>query len=660
MAEKQTANPLKVNFNTLPATFRRTAKRIVWALINERTPLDDLERPTAIRNRLAAGTIDGMFHDLRMFLRWLDSRGIERLRDVTAPDLREYAHTVAGRRVVRGVKGRLLFSVTRVWLISPFLPFDDQMIRPTWEDPAIDGDRLEDVIGPPDWTGENKTPPIHPQTMSALLVAALRVIEVFGPDILAAIADKAAMVRATPPGLSLADHDIVEAYRRELVSTGGCLPGAPLRPAGGRDGTGLARSYLAAKLGVGDFALEALRSTGLEIRRGAPLPTPITGAHDGQRWCHAIDFYDVERLSRMLMVACFITTCYLSGMRVEECRALGRHSCRPVRSTSAAPPHYEIHGRSFKDAIDREGNAIPGGVEREQPWLVLGTVARAIATAESLHGSTFVFADGCFKTFQRTAQGPVRPAAARSGIADFVTWWNAFCASSGRVDETIPPDPDGEIAPARFRRTLAWFIYRVPGGRIALGVQYGHLRGYTSDAYGSRVASGLRDVFPMEEALAVAETLQKAGERLDAGEQVSGPAARRYLAGVTAFQQSFEGSYLTPRQMSAMRRNPEMRIYDSPERALACVYDESKALCHPDRDRRQDLSKTPDMNRCRDNCGNIARTDSHARLLTAEIERLREEVESPLTPEPIRDRLAARIARREQELQAHADGRSER
>lgn len=64
----------------------------------------------------------------------------------------------------------------------------------------------------------------------------------------------------------------------------------------------------------------------------------------------------------------------------------------------------------------------------------------------------------------------------------------------------IPDDPAGPITMRRFRRTLAWFIYRRPAGRISLGIQYGHLLGVTSDGYGSRVSTGLRDLFPMEEA----------------------------------------------------------------------------------------------------------------------------------------------------------------
>jgi hypothetical protein len=40
-------------------------------------------------------------------------------------------------------------------------------------------------------------------------------------------------------------------------------------------------------------------------------------------------------------------------------------------------------------------------------------------------------------------------------------------------------------------------------------------------------------------------------------------------------------------------------------------------------------------------------------MLKRDIEQLREEVRSPLTPEPIRQRLAARIQRLEQEIATH-------
>jgi hypothetical protein len=657
MSQKATSKPLKVDFLTVPEVFRSSMRRIVWTFINEKTPIGDLTRRTGIRDRPSAGTITQVFLHVRTFFSWLHARGINALCDVTSDEFRAYASHIAQRPTSRENKGVLLFSVTRVWLLSPYLPAADRLCRPTWEDRSNDGEQFTEVIGRAKWSGENKTPPVHPQTMSALLLAAQRVVEVFGPDIIAAVADRSSMRASILPSFSPEQRDIVTSFQQRLESSGGSLPG--MRGAHGMknvEGNYLALEYLAGTLGVGRHALLPLRTCGLPLRMGAPMPTQVTGFVDGQPWCPAIDYYEVEQLKSMLMIACFIVVSYLSGMRVEECRALKRGCCAPVEAGDGAPPHFEIHGRSFKDALDEEGNSIPGGVEREQPWVVLAPVATAIAVAESLHEVEHVFAHSCFNLYRKGRGNgkPATPVAVREGIAMFIAWWNERCAGPGDPHESIPPDPDGKIVPARFRRTLAWFIYRVPGGRIALGIQYGHLRGYTSDGYASRVASGLRDVFPMEEALAVAESLNAAAQRLDDGQQVSGPAAARYIDGVRSFQRTFEGTYLTAKEMTTLRRNPALRIYDNPLRALACVYDQSKALCHPDRDRRRvTVADTPDVTRCQDNCANVARTDAHAELLNEQIESLREEVNSSLTPEPIQIRFSERIDRLEQELSTH-------
>lgn len=658
MAQKPTADPMKVDFARVPAGYRAAARRIVWTLINRPTPLEHLGRATAIRSRLAAGSICAIFHDLAAFLTWLGERAVAHLSAVTPASFRAYAQHVSHQAVVREVKARRLFTVTRVWLIAPYLPAGDQLARPTWEDPGADADRIDNLLGPANWTGENKTPPVHPQTMSALLLAALRVIDVFGPDIRTAVHDKAAMKAATPRGVRPGQRERLEDYLQALQATGGALPGMRGKRSTATAGPNVAVDYLTATLRIDRNLLKGLASARLPVTMGAPMPTPITGHIDGQLWCPAIDYYQVEQLHRMLMIACLIVTAYLSGMRIEECRALRRGCCTPAQQDPGTPAHFQIRGHFFKDALDSNGNSIPGGVERDHPWLVVHPVAQAIALAESLHGDDHVFSAACFTTSARHTRGPVQAQATRSAVTDFTGWWNEHCAAADRGHETIPPDPEGPVTPARFRRTLAWFIYRVPGGRIALGLQYGHLRGYTSDGYASRVASGLRDVFPMEEALAAADTLQQAARRLDDGEQVSGPAAARYAEGVRTFQRTFDGTYLSTRQMAALRRNTALRIYDNPDRALACVYDQAKALCHPDRDRHDDLTRTPDLGRCRDNCTNTARTDSHATLIRAEIADLTAEIANPLTPEPIHARLEARIARRERELQAHHDTRS--
>ena len=69
MANKTTVGKLKVDFTTVPIGYRDTARRIFWSYINQRTPLDALNRTSSVRDRLAAGTIVALFHHLRTFLK---------------------------------------------------------------------------------------------------------------------------------------------------------------------------------------------------------------------------------------------------------------------------------------------------------------------------------------------------------------------------------------------------------------------------------------------------------------------------------------------------------------------------------------------------------------------------------------------------------------
>jgi hypothetical protein len=252
------------------------------------------------------------------------------------------------------------------------------------------------------------------------------------------------------------------------------------------------------------------------------------------------------------------------------------------------------------------------------------------------------------------------PRMVRDRITDFIKWCNQQAERLERAHESIPEDSEGQVTERRFRRTLAWFVYRKPGGRIALGVQYGHLRGHTTDGYGSRVSSGLRDVFPMEEALAAAEFLQGAYDRLEAGEAVTGPAAKRYTEGIQLYNNKFGGRYLTNRQAAALRSNPKLRIYDSEEQFVTCCYDQSKALCHPQRRTAGGIEQTPDVTNCRPNCGNIARTDSNIARAEAAVSLHKSEIDHPTTPVPMRARLEQRVSALQSVIDEHRRKGSER
>jgi hypothetical protein len=193
------------------------------------------------------------------------------------------------------------------------------------------------------------------------------------------------------------------------------------------------------------------------------------------------------------------------------------------------------------------------------------------------------------------------------------------------------------------RRTLAWHIARLPGGRIALATQYGHLRASAvTDGYAGRARDGLRRVLDVETARAMADYLDSVAGRIRHGEGVSGPAAGRMTAAARDAAHRFEGVFLTPRQAAALLAEPRFHVYDNPGAFLTCNHDPAKALCHPDRTRPARHTLPPAIDRCDPACANIARTDTHIAQLREEITRLADEAGDPVTPVPLRERLRQR------------------
>lgn len=635
MALKPTGAVTRLTFANCPTEFTTTAKRLVWCLINCRTPVELLERPNRVASRPTAANIIWLYGtELRPFLEWLATRDLRRLSDVDGSVLRSYSADVSSRAITWPRKARLLLGVSRVWLLAPYLPPADRLCRPPWEQPGDDT-----WLGPPQWTGENKTRPVHPQTMSPLLLWSLRFVQDLSDDILRALGERRRMDAVVSHRAQPGDAERTNRWIDELRAAGGALPG--WRNWSGR--LVVANTYLAARIGVGRNAVLKLSAMNLPVVAGAPLACRIDGRIEGQPWIDHLDFYEVDQLASLLAVACFVVVAYLSGMRSEECRALTRGCCARVDLGDGAAG-YQLVGRTFKGVVDDHGNTIPGGTVRDQPWHVVAPVADAIGVIERLHGGRLLFSRAALSPTgrgdpERSADGSL----IRDRIDALITWCNSAAQRLDRPHEAIPDDPDGPITVSRFRRTLAWFIYRLPTGRIALGIQYGHLEGRTTDGYGSRAEAGLKDVFPMEEAFALADTLGTAADRLDAGEGVSGPAAPRYLAGVAEFAAGYRGRYLTPSQGARLRRDSRLRIVDNGAQPLACCYEASKALCHPDRDRRSNPDRSPDLTRCDPRCGNVARTDTHIDRVRSEIAELEVEMASPLVPEPIRLRLGQRV-----------------
>ncbi len=583
---RPTTRWISLHFDNCPPVLRDDVKHFFYLLLTVDTPLDQLERAANARLRLAPATLKTLFADLTPFLIWLESIGKSSFSEVFDDDLRAYATQVAAAPVGQNPRTRRLFAVSRLWLMSPYMRPNGRLAQPFWE-----RDGIETVVGKSEWTAENKSIPIHPATMSALLVWCLRLI-------------------GDAPHLT------------QIVRIGS-------------EAEQLDRSASAAAL------------------------TPSASTN----WFGVVTAAQRDTIRRMLSTACLVTVAYLTGMRSDEVLSLQRGCCTPTGTGPENTQGYEIRGRTYKSAV-ADGRSIPAGVERTVPWKAIKPVSDAIAIMEQLHDHTLLFSNTLFMARPDANKfDPQGPTSARvRGAIEFLTsWCNKRSIELGRPEDAIPDDPDGNISLRRLRRTLAWFIYRRPRGRVALGIQYGHLHAATTDGYGSRVAAGLRDLFPMEEAFAISDSLHAAAEHLDANPTVSGPAANRYRAAVGEYRHRYEGMTLTPKQAAALLANPTLRIYDSVGQTLACCFDPRKALCRKDVHLgSEDSASTPDLTACDDKCANIARTDRHIEQIQHDLAALRGELDSPLTPVPMRHRIECQISRREEVIGRHQRANGDR
>jgi hypothetical protein len=663
LSRRQHEPARRINWDLFPVALRASFKRAGWVLVNLPTPEALLERAATCRTRQpGTATIASTAEHWRRYAAWLAGRGITRLADIDAVCHSEWALRVARLPVAGRTRGLALNAVSVLWGMAPHLPAADRVPMPPWE-----AEGLRHYLPPDEGRNENGTAPVHPAVMSPLLTWALRFTEDFAADILTALAEHERL----RPRIS-ARHNPDAAPRLaalldEHARTGTPLPGETVK---GR--TSAAVSYLAGKTGASiTQAGNALRRAQLPVGSAAPLGTPVTGQLRGKPWTGPISYHQAPALALRLSAACLIVVAYLSGLRPAEILHLQPGSCPAPGDDGTGPVRYRLHGLKFKAACNDDGTPAPDGEARQ--WTVIPPVHTAIGILEQLTATSHLFplqpywlngaprpprrrpeaSPGVSRGRRRRTGQVITTGAANTRIAEFITWVNDCAREHGLDSETIPDDPDGPVTLNRFRRTIAWHIARLPGGTVALAIQYGHLRTLTSEGYSGRSRHGLRDLLDLETARATASYLQDVSDSLDSGGGISGPAARRLADAARHAATRFEGLFLSPRQARALLTDPALQVHDSPGAFLACNYDPAKALCRPDREA-DSTAGHPALDRCDPACANIARTDEHITALTTEIARLRTESASPLLPGPIRQRLASRAAALDKIAERHA------
>ncbi|WP_404870012.1 hypothetical protein ACI1MP_31045 [Kitasatospora griseola] len=663
-----------LNFTAVPEPFRTQVRHYVWQMINHDMPRPMRHTPG---DRPALRTISVGFSKLNAFILWLATRGLTSLGQVTHDDLEAYLDAVDEMEKPVGAKGDLLLEVRRLWTYQERVPEEARLP----DEAPWNGDYPFELLGASRKTGENRTPRIHPDTMEPLLLWALRFVGDFADDIIAAHRaylalshqgsnDRARRARhgSTAPTAPNQPHQLVPllaTYLDDLRRTGKALPGRT-----GADGKlepcwphlvrilDTSESAFRERRQRGALFRAMVTGSGIPLDDAAYLDTPVTGQVHGRPWHGRITYEQAPKLARLLRTAATITVAYLSGMRPGEVLNLERGCSAYDEATGV----WTLTGRHFKGVKDSNGNKIPEGEERRDPWTVIDVVARAVDAVERLHDHRLLF------PVHLDPANPIgalssRPGEARTSreaprdIAAFITWVNDFCRTAG-LSEAIPPDPHGAIVPARFRRTLAWHIVRRPRGLVAAAIQYAHVYTQVTLGYSGTYASGFPDEHAFEEWLARLDQLAEDERLLDAGEHVSGPAADRYRHRVREGNAKFAGRVLTnPKQARDLVANPLLQIY--PGRAMTCVHDAAKALCRVFTTQGS-TRQTPDQDDCRPTCQNIAYTDRDIAERETRARELRFLTADVLAPSPRHQRERAELQALQSIIDTHHRGRGTR
>lgn len=643
-----------IRWDRFPLPLLASFKRCGWALLNLPTPAVLLSRPhSTTRPRVSPATAGNIVGCWLRFATWLSRQEITSLDQVNADLLSEYASDLPQTSYNTTIYH--LLAITRLWAYAPYFLPCDRIPMPPWDEEGIDA-YLDSRVGR---ESENKTAPIHPSVMSPLVVWAIRVVTDFAPDILAAYREARRIKDAIPVKAVKGGRQALDAYLRQLRASGQPLPTLKSRTVSmvtaragrGDDTTGwrpVHRQFIAGVVGVSVRQVGRVLSSheaaeGLALGDGAPLRTPVTARIGDEPW-FTPEFDEARAVAVHLSTAALVTIAYLSGMRPVVLHL--ERGCRRVdQPEGSCVIRYRLVGRHFKGVLDAEGTLKPEGEIRAEPWTVLKVVHQAVEVLEELGDERLLFPRNFSEQpRQRDHLGAaVTPQMAAQRIERFTRWANQLAARHGLAHELIPSDPVGRVSLRRFRRTVAWFINRQPGGRLALGVQYGHLHLTMSDSYGGRSTSDMLDVLALERAYAIADTLQEAAERLREGEGVSGPAAGRFIAAVSEFERTYPGGFLSKRQAKALLGNPRLQVFADPEALLICNKDPAKALCDPGRGSPGHRPPpTPSHDRCQRACANIARTDSLIQQMREEVSGLNEEIADGINPRPVELRLRQR------------------
>ncbi|PPJ25647.1 hypothetical protein C5F51_22745 [Nocardia nova] len=642
---------LILDFTRIPARWRPLAKELFYAMLAGDLP------PSEPRPVIA--TVYGHFRAMTRFLGWVDTwpsaltgRPVNRLDELVGADLLAYRRDLERTQRSPTMRERSRVSVRVLWRYRSVLP--DRL--------AYDPGHLEG------WTDnyrnrrrpENATGRIPETVHGPLMAWALRFVDDFADDIITAL-ERWRICRAILDGPIHTDNAPVTAALQALLDQ----HLADRRPIPGYDGA-LNLRALALTLGCSRKEIERHRAkidtvAAIVGRQDCPwFEIATTAQLDGRPWIQAIVGSrgipeGLGKLTTMLQAAAYVVIAFLSGMRDSEIKELRRGCFRIHRDDTGRIYRRTVLSRAFKGETDSRGV--------EAFWVIGAPAARAITVLERLQpaGTELLFALidpwNSTRPASRSHNRALSSIATNTQINNLVDWINEYCASRGRLD-SIPlvNQRRWRLTTPQFRRTLAWFIARRPGGAIAGAIAYRHLSIQMFEGYAGTSDSGFRAEVESEQALARGEHLLT---MIDQHQHtaLTGPAADEAAQRLTEFgdHARFGGTVITDeRRLRRLMARKDPAIY--PDKYVTCVHTHITALCQQKRDNSNTLR--PDIGTCKPLvCRNVALTPDNIDNLRAEIAHITRELDGkPLLPPLLRHQLHARRDDIEDFLTRHDPG----
>lgn len=653
--------PVSENWKRLiPAALQEGFKTCAWIALNTNWPAQ--LQPGLIDEQPEVLTVHKWLMSMSVFAAWLDCRDVTRLCDVSSRDLGLYKSHVLDLTSSTEEKKRLLHAVRVVWGYRDSLPDEHRLPRRRpWGAASTD-----DLVGVKrNQSPYNKTPRIAPATMEALLAWALRMIEHFGPDIRNAAHEARLLLNGQHPatltaratfGSSSLKHRLAP-YVLELRRTGRGLPGTRRRERHGGQ-LGVDHEHVARMVASSgpkvkrydSLLLSMAEEHELELEDDAYFLGPITGMFQGAPWRdRPIGMREVNQLVRHLTAACFTVICYLSGMRSGEVLQLRRGCLREDEHGG-----FVLVGRRSKGS---DHNPAPDSEQTEErPWAVVRAVVPAVQMLESLSDAELLFPPSRQRTTVRSRRKQSKPSGTMNDdVREFMDWVNAWF--SGPDGRAIPPDPTKDVHAARFRRTLAYFVVRRPGGLAAAQAQYGHVRAKVTLGYAGDADTSWMEDLAVEELEMVSEQVDEDLRALDEGEHVSGPSAQEYRRRVRKAAAVFAGRVVNQAdnaQRLLTSKHPDIHH----GLGMTCVWRHETAACREEREAAGLEANEPDEQLCRPTCINLAYTDRDIENKKPECARWEAAAADRLSPKPLRDRAAAKAAPMRAVIAEHEQGRS--